>query len=97
MIQGLLKDVSEQERQLAAGDKEDEDLGEVNAAKEDDKETMYWRLTWLADCRLHQRQRETPFEHAYMTCQRTPKDLYQVGLSQLWEFTLVVAQKNSKV
>jgi len=41
MIQGLLKDVSEQERQLAAGDKEDEDLGEVNAAKEDDKETMY--------------------------------------------------------
>ena len=50
MIQGLLKDVSEQEWQLAAGDKEDEDLGEVNGAKEDDKETiyMYWRLTWLA-------------------------------------------------
>jgi hypothetical protein len=41
MIQGLLKDVSGQERQLAAGDKEDEDLGEVNGAKEDDKETMY--------------------------------------------------------
>ena len=41
MIQGLLKDVSEQERQLAAGDKEDEDLGEVNGAKEDDKETIY--------------------------------------------------------
>ena len=27
--------------QLAAGDKEDEDLGEVNGAKEDDKETIY--------------------------------------------------------